>query len=159
MSSVLEKFRDLVVINASHVALEISLALKEMPSEEQRKTFFGSRETGFWYMHRIPKHPDTVYECVVSAGTGDAITSVYKNHSIFNTHGDLYRARLELIRAVAEKTGLSVEGVGVDDDVRGRTLGLQELSTGQLIDLLAERSGSSILVSNSHSAGGVADAF
>lgn len=159
MNATLEKYRDLVAVNANHIALEISLALKAMPAEKQRETFFGSRETGFWYLYRIDKFPDTVYECLVSATRGDAITSLYKNHSIFNTHGDLYRARLDLIRAVAEKTGLSVEGVGVDDDVRGRTLGLQELSTGQLIDLLAERSGSSILVSNSHSAGGVADAF
>ena len=54
----------------------------------------------------------------------------------------------KLIAAVAERVGLSVESAGVNDEGRGRMLGLAELSTGQLVDLLAERMGSSIVVPN-----------
>ena len=86
-------------------------------------------------------------ETVVSP-KGDAITSVYMNHSIFASLGDLQRARTDLIAAVADRVGLSVESAGVNDEGRGRMLGLAELSTGQLVDLLAERMGSSIVVPN-----------
>jgi hypothetical protein len=159
MTDILDKYRDVVVVNANHIGLEISLALKNEPTEKQREAFFGTMDTGFWYVHRLDKHPDTVYECIVSTNTGDAITSLYKNHRIFNTHGDLARAREELIKAIAHKVGLSHQGVGIDDPVRGRVMELRELSTGQLIDLLAERSGKTVLVTNSHSAGGIADSF
>lgn len=152
--AILDKYRDVVVANANHIVLEISLDLKNRPLAEQREAFAGEVQSGFFYLHRIPKYDEAVFECVVS-GTGDAISSAYINHPIFNTVGDLLKARRELVFAIAEKVGLSVEAVGVDDPGRGRQLGLNELSTGQLIDMLADRVGHSIIVTNNHSARGV----
>lgn len=151
---VLDQYRDIVVVNASHIILEISLDLKARSLQEQRASFAGSYATGFFYLHRIDKFPDTVFECIMSP-VGDAISSIYKNHRIFSEPAELMRARDHLCRCIAEKVGLSVEGVGIEDKARGRTLGLNELSTGQLVDMLAERMGQSVLVTNSHSAAGV----
>ena len=151
---VTESTRDVVVVNHEKTALEISFDLKESTKENQRLAFAGSRNAGFFYLHRIDKHPDMVYECVVSQ-EGDAITSVYRNHRIFQNHGELIKARVLLINAVAQKVGLSPEGVGVDDPGRGRVLGLVELSTGQLIDMLSEKIGQSIVTTDSHSAAGL----
>lgn len=151
---VLDQYRDIVVVNASHIALEISLDLKARSLQEQRESFAGNFATGFFYLHRIDKFPDTVFECIVSP-SGDAITSLYKNHRIFSAPGEVMRARDRLCHSIATKVGLSIEGVGVEDAARGRTLGLSDLSTGQLVDMLAERMGQSVLVTNSHSAAGV----
>lgn len=152
---ILDQYKDVVVVNANHIALEISLNLKSKNMQEQREAFAGNYATGFFYLNRIDKFPDTVFECVVSP-SGDAITSLYKSHRIFSEPAELMRARERVAKAIAESVGLSAEGVGIEDDARGRTLGLNELSTGQLIDMLAQRTiGKSIIVTNSHSAAGV----
>lgn len=148
---ILQAYSDVVVVNAPKIALEIALALKAQSLAVQRATFAGDAESGPFYLYRIDKFPDTVFECMASTD-GDAISSLYKNHRIFNSGGELMRARKFLIRAIAEKVGLSAESIGIDDPGRGRALSLRELATGQLIDVLAERMGHSIMVSNSHSA-------
>jgi hypothetical protein len=150
----LDSMRDVVVVNHERTALEISFDLKEKPKYEQRQAFAGSHAGGFFYLHRIDKFPDTAFECVVSPN-GDAISSVYKNHRIFQNAGELVRARETLVAAVAQKVGLSPESVGVDDESRGRTMDLTELSTGQLIDMLAEKMGKSIVTTASHSTAGL----
>ncbi len=147
----LSQYADVVVVNSAKIALEIALTLKQQPQHTQRDAFAGSRETGHFYLYRLDKFPDTVFECVASPD-GDAITSLYKNHRIFGSAGELMRARGQLIAAISEKVGLSAESIGIDDPGRGRALSLNELSTGQLIDTLAERMGQSILVTDSHSA-------
>lgn len=145
---VLSAYRDLVVVNSDQIALEISVDFKKKSEAEQRQFFGGSHQTGFtWIIRSDSLHLDKVMETVVSP-TGDAITSLYINHRIFDSQGDLLRARKLLIAAVAQRVGLSPEAAGVDDSGRGRVLSLYELSTGQLVDLLAERMGRSIVVPN-----------
>lgn len=152
MSVDISPYSDVVVVNAPKVALELSLKLKSVTMDEQRKSFAGSALAGWFYLFRDGCQPNNVYECVVSTSHDDAIASVYKNHPIFTTPGQLMTARECLVRMLADKVGLSVENVGIDDPGRGRSLALPELSTGQLIDLLAERMGSSIIVTDNHAA-------
>ena len=144
----LSAFRDIVVVNSDRITLELSSKFKKLPEPLQRPHFGGDYKSGFfWLIRDDESHPGKVMETIVSP-KGDAITSVYLNHRAFQNMGELMRARAQLIEAVAQKVGLSVEAVGVDDSGRGRILGLAELSTGQLIDLLGERMGSSIVVPN-----------
>lgn len=144
----LSKYRDIVAVNSERIALELSQHLRKETQEAQRAVFGGHYNFGFFWLYRHDSHPDKVMECVVSP-QGDAITSVYKNHSAFASIGELLRARTELIAAIAEKVGLSAEAMGISDPGRGRELSLSELSTCQLIDLLSERMGSSVMVTNS----------
>lgn len=143
-------FRDVVVVNGERIVLELSLDLKKLPLSEQRKCFGGSDKVGYFYLfgHK-EKFTDTVMECVMSP-LGDSVTSLYKAHPIFESPGELIRARSILMHAIAEKVGLSEEAIGIDDAARGRTLGLDELSTGQLIDILAERVGTIHMNTDSH---------
>lgn len=144
----MEAFRDVVVVNSDRIVLELSHEFRKRPVDQQRKHFGGHYEIGFtWLIRSDAQHTDKVMETVVSA-QGDAITSLYVNHRIFATLGTLMQAREVLINAIAERIGLSAGAVGVEDAGRGRRLGLTELSTGQLIDILAERTGSSIVVPN-----------
>ena len=141
MNLVLEAFRDVVVINGNRIALEMSLDLRDGPAGDMTKAFAGNADTGYFYLYRSPKHPDNVMETVVSREHKDGITSVYKgNHRIFGSNGELMRARLRLITEIAAEVGLSPQAVGIDDPGRGRQMSLQELGTGQLIDLLSDRS-------------------
>lgn len=145
---VLDKYRHIVVVNGQNIALEISQELQAKPQQEQRAHFGGHHKIGFFYLFVGTKHPNKVLETVVSP-QGDAITSVYMVDPIFATTGELLRAREQLIKACAESIGLSVEAVGIEDPARGRLLGLEELGTGQLIDLLAGQLGSTIATTDS----------
>jgi hypothetical protein len=153
MSEEMKDYMNVVVMNADRIALELSLDLKNKSQQEQRAAFAGSKESGYFYLHTMPKHPDVVFECVVTTA-GDAISSVYKGHRIFNSAGELIRARNDMMAAISARIGLSQSLIGIADEARGRDLMLSELATGQLIDLFAERVGKSIVVTNSHSAAG-----
>jgi hypothetical protein len=145
----LARFRDVVVDNNSRIVLDLSLQMRALPVPEQRKCFGGDYQTGFVYTFRSDKYPDHVMEAVVAV-QGDAISGLYRNHSAFATLGTIIAARTELIKAVSAKLGLSAERIGIEDPARGRTLGLAELTTGQLIDILADRMGAAIAVVGSY---------
>jgi hypothetical protein len=154
MHPALDAYKDVVVVNADRIALELSLKFKEASKMAQHQAFGGTVDAGWFYLYRRDDmHTDTVLECVVSPDSGDMITSLYKNHSIFGDKGELIRARRVLIKAIAEKVGLSAEAIGIEDTARGRALGLTELSTGQLIDLLAERLGHTVVTTDTHGLG------
>lgn len=149
-------YQDVVVINSDRKALELSIKLRDMPREQQRPFFGGTPKTGFFYLFTHESVPDMVLESVHSTDVVDGITAIYKPHPIFASPGELIRAREVLIETLAKKVGLPAESVGIDDPVRGRALGLNELSTGQLIDMLAEQEGSIVMKTDSY-VGGAAD--
>ena len=150
MNQEINPYLDVVVANSNNRILKLSLKLRSKSSEDQRKAFGGSPLAGYFYLFRDHEVPDMVYECVPSRELEDAISSLYVNHRIFNSVGTLVAAREHLIKAIAEKVGLSPEAVGIDDPGRGRVLPLKDLSTGQLIDLLAEKMGKTIMTTDSH---------
>lgn len=141
----LARFRDVVVVNSDKRALAMSQQLRSKSLADQRECFGGNSTSGFFWIFTSPEFPEEVMECAVSSG-GDAITSLYKRHRIFGARGDLIEARTALIAALESSVGLSRAAIGVDDPVRRRTLGLAELATGQLIDLLAEREGCGLII-------------
>lgn len=151
------KYKDLVVVNNSERVLALSLALRKLPRAKQRDYFAGSTKAGYFYLFRDDSiDPKVVMECVVSTA-GDAISSLYMNHPCNAERNTLVRAREELVVDLARKIGLSIENVGIEDEARGRSLSLGELSTGQLIDLMAERMGKTIITSDSHVVGSAND--
>lgn len=147
---ILGRFTDLVVSNSSRQVLELSQKLRNLPLAEQRAHFGGEHHSGFFYLFRSDKHPGVVMETVVSAAGGDGVTSLYLDHRENATIGAVIAARQALINALSQRVGLSADAIGIDDATRGRTLGVTELSTGQLIDLLAERVGKTVLTTGSH---------
>lgn len=149
-SLVLDKYRDIVVANAEQRVHALALELRKLPLNEQRRHFGGSAAGGFLYLFRDEKiAPGMVMECVMSTA-GDAITSLYTNNRVFENPGTVMQARAELIAEAARKIGMPPESIGIDDPARGRALGLEELSTGQLIDILAEREGMTVMRTDSH---------
>lgn len=144
----LDIYRHLVAVNSEKIALELSQKLRASTMEEQRQCFGGDFYTGFFWLFRHDSHPDKVMETVVSP-EGDAITSIYISNSFSSSIGSLMGVRKALIRAISEKVGLSVEAMGIDDQARGRSLNLAELSTAQLVDLLADQLKSSVLTTSS----------
>jgi len=146
----LSRFRDVVVSNSSRILLALSIALHKKSHAEQRDAFGGEYKTGFFYLYRNEAiAPGVVMETVVSTA-GDGITSLYVNHPALANLSSLVSARRELVAALSEKIGLSVDAVGVDDPGRGRVMGLSELATGQLIDLLAESMGRTVTTTGTH---------
>lgn len=135
-----ERARSIVPINSEHGVLELSTALRNRSLDKQRQFFGGNSKTGFFYLYGDDTvQKGNVLECVVSLH-GDAISSLYRGHPVFESIGELMRTREGLINELASKFGLSPDSIGVDDQARGRALGLTELGTGQLIDLLEEQS-------------------
>lgn len=146
----LERYRDVTVVNADHIILKIALDLKEKDENFQRKAFAGTALSGYFYLHAIHEFPTIVLECVMSPDGTDAVSAVYVKNRIFNSGGSLIEARTALIEAIAQAVGLSAEGIGIEDAGRGRMLGLNELTTGQLIDTLAGHSSKSIIQTGGH---------
>jgi hypothetical protein len=151
-SETLAKYSSVVVVNADHIALRMSLALAAESVEVRNACYGGSPGIGFFYLYAHPDYPETVFECVVTP-SGESITSLYKGHPIFENRAELMGARASIIVGIAQSVGLSVSAIGVDDGERGR-VGLSEMATGQLIDMLNRREGKSIVVPNSLSAAG-----
>lgn len=139
----LNRHSDVVVVNSTKFAIELGAKYRALSEAEQRQHFGGDHKVGFFYLYRHPSIPGVVMECVVSPA-GDSVTATYMDHQIFATVGELMKSRDYLQRALAQKIGISRESAGVQDAGRGRYLGLSELSTGQLIDLLADRMGVTI---------------
>lgn len=153
----LDRYRHLVAVNNDRMVLQLSQKLQALPREHQAKLMVRDvRKAGCFWLFRDPVLPGKVMECVVSPAGMDSVTSLYMDCAELATIADLQRMRCDLIDAVAASVGLSVEAVGIDDPARGRPLSLPELSTAQLIDLLAERMGSSVVVPDSR--GGSLDA-
>lgn len=151
MTDILDKYRSVVVDNDPKKPLALAMQLRKLPEGAQRDHFAGNLKAGCVYLFADEATvPGRVYECVASLQHGDAIASCYVHHPIFNSVGSLLAAREELINAIATQVGLSPESVGIDDPGRGRTLGLTEVGTGQLIDLLGERMGFSVAVTGTH---------
>lgn len=144
-----ERYRDLVVVNGDRIAHEMSYAFRQLSEEQQAQLHVNSATAGnFWLFRPAPdhKHAGMVLEVVYSIEAGDCIQAIYRDNRINASAGELIRARENLIRAIAERRGLSIERCGVDDAGRGRMIGLEEMTTGQLIDMLAEEfNGKSIL--------------
>lgn len=152
----LDRYRHLVVVNSQRIALQLSQLLQKVPREQASKMMVRNRTAGCFWLFRDPNVLGTALECVVSPAGGDSVTSLYKDCSEIATPGALLDMRTHLIEALATRVGLSVEAVGIQDQTRGRLVGLNELATGQLLDLLAEQLGSGLtlasnsVVSNSH---------
>lgn len=149
---VFDKYRHLVVVNSERIALELSEQMRKLPQDDPSLVKGGTRSSGFAWLFNHPMHPDKVLESVVSPFDKSVVTSIYMGHPMFGSIGEWVKARQEIIGAISEKVGLSIESIGVDDEARGESLSLIELSTGQLLDLLAEQFRSSVLVSNSFGA-------
>ena len=137
----LAAYRDIVVVNADHIALDLGVQLRGASIEAQKAAFAGSKETGWFYLYSHPKHPDVVMETIVSTGQDESIISLYKPHPAFASAGELMRVRRILIDGLASKFGMNAESIAIPDHSRGRELDMSELATGQLIDLLAEQVG------------------
>jgi hypothetical protein len=149
MNSVLDSVRDVVVVNSDRQALQLSIALRDGPVGDIHKAYAGAPKPGHLYLYRNAVVPDTVMETVISPTHKEGITSLYKEHRIFATGAELLRKREALIDALAADIGLSAESIGIDDAARGRPMALSELSTGQLIDLLSDRSRGGIVTMKS----------
>lgn len=139
MSTIIERVRNLVVLNNDHALLELSLDLRERDKAFQRSCFGGSHETGWFYLHgNEAKRRGMVFECVAIPG-GETVSTLYMAHPIFNSVADLQRTREELCKLLGEKMGMDYRNMGIFDPSRGREVGVEEMATAQLIDLVLDQ--------------------
>ena len=144
-SEALEKYRHIVVVNSERISHEMDHAMRQLPEHEQTQLMGGSDKAGYFWLFRDARHPGMVLEIVYSEEAQDSISSIYKDDSFNASLGEVIKAREELIQALSDKVGLSAEAIGINDEARGRDLAPKELTTGQLIDMLAEQMGTSII--------------
>jgi hypothetical protein len=146
MSPILNAMRDLVVVNSNQHALRMSIAMRDGPAEERQRAYAGNNEAGHLYMYRTGQLPGFVMETVFSPTHKDGVTTVYKEHRAFESGAELLRKRDLLIKELSKEFGLSAEAIGIPDQARRRDLSLTELATGQLVDLLQDRTRAGIVM-------------
>jgi hypothetical protein len=150
----IDEFRDVVVDNSDRRMMILTQDLRAQSAARQSAAFAQHADAGGFYLYANPeKLPGVVFECV-RGFQGDSISSCYRDHRIFASAGTLIAARAKIIGALAQKIGMPAESIGIDDEARGRALGLHELATGQLLDLLAEKSGRVLIETDTHSVDG-----
>ena len=154
---VLDSVRDLIVVNSNHHALKLSLLMRDGPKEAIHAAYAGSARGGYFYLYRNDAVPGMVMETVVSPIYKDGITSIYQEHRIFESKAILMRKREDLITELANQIGLSPEAIGIEDEARGRSMSLQDLSTGQLIDMVLDRSRGGIVTMKTDNFNAVAE--
>lgn len=148
----INRFRTTAVVDDDVAVLRLSQKLGKMDKPEQRRFFAGSPKSGYFYLFADEKMaPGLIMETVMSTA-GDSISTVYSAAGCpwFATPGELTKAREQMVTAMCEKVGLSAEAIGIEDPVRGRSLGPFELAFAQMIDLMAEETSSSVVVSDTH---------
>lgn len=134
----LDKYRRIAVIDDDAKLNKLSKLLQGQDKANQRAFFGGDDRTGWFYLYAHPTVPGVIMEAVQSRH-GDSVISLYAPDAVFNSVGELMKARAEVIEALSASLGLSVQAIGVEDPARGRALGVEEIAFGQLIDLLGER--------------------
>lgn len=144
----MERYRHMVVVNGERLTHELSFAMRQLSEEAQSRLMARSNKAGAMWLFRDPAKPGYLLEVVYSLEHGDYVSSVYRDDAVNSSAGDVLRMRENLIDALAERHGLSAELMTVTDEGRGREIGLNEMGTGQLIDLLSEQLGSSLAVAD-----------
>lgn len=152
-----ENFRSVVVVNSQHAVTELGMKMRDAGDNLPNavKAIGRDKEAGAFFLFAGESRGEKlILEVVLSPDGKDTVSTVYQPHGIFNSPGTLIEARKQLIDEVSKRIGLPAESIGIDDRARGRSVSLNELPTGQLIDLLAEQQCCAVAVASDTVAGG-----
>jgi hypothetical protein len=142
----LSKFNDLEVSripNFDDVCYTLLGDFEKKTPEQKRKCFASSAKGGGAYIHTsdlLPEAKGLILE-IIPGLNKDFITCLFRPHAIFNSPGELIRAREDLIQMLESLSGSAPGRLCINDTVRGRKLFLQELGTQQLIDIARRKLG------------------
>lgn len=138
----LNKFNDLrvsLVANSDYVAQAMLAEFEPKSNTDKRKCFAQSKVAGGVFVvtsDTEERFKGNILEVVAGIGDNDFMLTLHEPHPIFNTPGELVKAREELIEAIERMYGAAPGRVMVPDAARKRQLKLQELGTQQLLDQL-----------------------
>ncbi|MPS48499.1 hypothetical protein [Methylobacillus sp.] len=143
IDSVLDKYRGVRHRQAGDIQDEGVLnsmlgKLTKMSKIDQQQFWSQDNVAGNVCLYTNSEHPGVILEYVWSNQAKDSITTLYHPHSIFNTRGDLIKARTDLIMEIGSGLQMLPSMVQINDEGRGRLTYLAEMGTMQLIDTLAE---------------------
>jgi hypothetical protein len=136
----LERFSTLRSIPRSEDTARFLMGqLGNLPESRKKDLFAQSPRGGGVYVYESPDYPGKVLEVVAGVRTDDQMACLYEGHPIFNTPGELVKAREELIQ-VFEHLHRAIPGtLFLPDPGRGRHCELREVATMQLCDVIAKR--------------------
>lgn len=135
--SVLEKYRDIQVINDEETLNKMLAILVELPKEELMKRYVHSPRSGRCYVLRHDDFPGYVLEYVPDIQNDSSVSTLYAEHRIFQSKQSLIDAREEIIAALDSHFMAIPNTVTVRDEGRNKEVFFPELGTAQLIDALA----------------------
>lgn len=133
---ILEKYRDLRGVNDENAVNAMLGLLVSYRLERQAEFFAQSRNGGRFYLFRNDAFPGKVIEYVPDYDQETSVTTLYGEHSIFESRQKLLNAREEIIGAIDHLLLAVPNTTTVMDTGRGKEFKLPELGTAQLLDVL-----------------------
>lgn len=144
MNPILTKYRQhFKPINDIAVTDGMLRILVEVPPEQQETMWFRDADAGSVCVFMHDNFPGKIIE-YVQGSADDSVTTLYESDSLIADRARLKAARGELITEIGAVLMRLPSTVGVRDEGRERTLPLRECSTAQLMDLLAQATGTDI---------------
>lgn len=133
---VLEKYRDLRPVSDDATTNLLLTILTELPRGRQAGLFAQSRNGGRFYLFRHESVPGKVVEYVPDYAQDTSVTTLYEEHSVFESRQRLLDAREEVIAAIDHLLLAVPNTATVRDEGRNKEFKLPELGTAQLLDVL-----------------------
>lgn len=133
---VVEKYRSLVTMNDDGIVNKMLGILVEVPKDRLEQFYAGSTNGGRLYVYRNAEVCDGVVEYIPDHANETSVTTLYREHPMFESRAKLIATREEVISAI-DRVLMALPGTTtIYDEGRNKELYLAELGTAQLLDVL-----------------------
>ena len=134
--STVSKYDGLKTVNEEVITDEMLKRLVETSPERQQDWWIRDVLVGNVCVYFDDRYPDYVLELVMGAEES-SVSTLFMRHPTFTARKSLAGARKELITEIGVATMSLPSRVAIRDEGRGRDVALAEMSTAQLVDILA----------------------
>lgn len=137
MTDVIKKYGMLTTLNDEVVTDELLKQFIELPEPVHHDIWIRDAYVGNVGVYMNDRHPDKLIEVVMGADES-SVTTLFARNPIFYSRTELADARKDIINEIGAVTQTLPSVIGVHDVGRGRDVMLREMSTAQLLDILAQ---------------------
>lgn len=137
IDDVIEKYRNLVVVNDEDTVNAMQGVMVKLPESFLLHCYSYSSKSGRAIVFRDERFPGFVMEYIPDQANDTSVTTLYADHSIFQSAQSHVDAREEIIAAIDSHFMAVPNTVTVMDGGRNKECFLVELGTAQLLDVLA----------------------
>lgn len=136
MTDVISKYGTLHTINDEVITDAMLERFTNLPAGRHQDMWIRDQVVGDVGIYADTRYPNKIIEVVMGADES-SVTTLFEASPIFFSRKELAEARKDIITEIGVATMSLPSLIAVKDEGRGRDVILREMSTAQLIDILA----------------------